>query len=193
MAPNIDVYIIPDMKQTGKYRPEKKRRRTPGDTWKKIIRDLFMITGVMGGATLLALGFRQMEFSEANTIMIYLLAVLLSSYIANRKIYALYSSMLSVLLFNFFFTEPYYSLKAYDKGYPTTFLMLFIVGLFTGTMTRKLKQQNQESAKTAYRTEILLENSQKLRCLQIPKSSVGSGGGAGREAFESRDSHLSSQ
>ena len=122
-----------------------------------------MITGVMGGATLLALGFRQMEFSEANTIMIYLLAVLLSSYIANRKIYALYSSMLSVLLFNFFFTEPYYNLKAYDKGYPTTFLMLFIVGLFTGTMTRKLKQQNQESAKTAYRTEILLENSQKLR------------------------------
>lgn len=163
LAPNIDVYIIPDMKQTGKYRPEKKRRRTPGDTWKKIIRDLFMITGVMGGATLLALGFRQMEFSEANTIMIYLLAVLLSSYIANRKIYALYSSMLSVLLFNFFFTEPYYNLKAYDKGYPTTFLMLFIVGLFTGTMTRKLKQQNQESAKTAYRTEILLENSQKLR------------------------------
>ena len=57
---------------------------------------------------MLALGFRQMEFSEANTIMIYLLAVLLSSYIANRKIYALYASLLSVLLFNFFFTEPYY-------------------------------------------------------------------------------------
>ena len=41
--------------------------------------------------------------------------------------------------------------------------MLFIVGLFTGTMTRKLKQQNLKNAKTAYRTEILLENSQKLR------------------------------
>ena len=41
--------------------------------------------------------------------------------------------------------------------------MLFVVGLFTGTMTGKLKRQNLESAKTAHRTEILLENSQKLR------------------------------
>lgn len=55
------------------------------------------------------------------------------------------------------------SLKAYDKGYPTTFLMLFIVGLFTAVQTRKLKLQNRESVKKAYRTEILLENSQKLR------------------------------
>ena len=49
------------------------------------------------------------------------------------------------------------SLKAYDKGYPTTFLMLFIVGLFTAVQTRKLKLQNRESVKKAYRTEILLE------------------------------------
>ena len=85
-----------------------------------------------------------------------------SSYLANRKLCALYSSFVSVLMFNFFFTEPFYSLKAYDKAYPTTFFMLFIVGLFTGSLTGKLKRQNRESAKTAYRTEILLENSQKL-------------------------------
>lgn len=41
--------------------------------------------------------------------------------------------------------------------------MLFIVGLFTASQTRKLKLQNKESVKKAYRTEILLENSQKLR------------------------------
>ena len=52
---------------------------------------------------------------------------------------------------------------AYDKGYPTTFVMLFVVGFFTASLTRKLKQQNRESAKKQYRTEILLENSQKLR------------------------------
>lgn len=41
--------------------------------------------------------------------------------------------------------------------------MLFLVGLFTATLTRSLKQQSRESAKKAYRMEILLENSQKLR------------------------------
>ena len=41
--------------------------------------------------------------------------------------------------------------------------MLFLAGLFTATVTGKLKRQNVESSKTAYRTGILLENSQKLR------------------------------
>lgn len=163
MAPNIDIYIIPDMQQKKRYRPIHRRKKHTEEDWKKTILDLVMITAILIASTGVAFLFQQFEFSESNTIMIYILGVLLSSYIANRKIYALYSSMASVLLFNFFFTEPFYSFKAYDKGYPTTFIMLFIVGLFTGTMTRKLKQQNLKNAKTAYRTEILLENSQKLR------------------------------
>lgn len=162
MAPNIDVYIIPDMRQTKRYRPRKNQKKKTED-WKRITADFSMITGIMLCATAMALILRTLEFSEANTIMIYLLGVLLSAYLANRKLCALYSALISVLLFNFFFTEPFYGLKAYDKTYPATFLMLFVVGLFTGTMTGKLKRQNLESAKTAHRTEILLENSQKLR------------------------------
>ena len=162
MAPNIDVYIIPDVRQKKRYHPMRDRRKNQED-WKKTVWNLLMVTGIMGVTTILALLFRKFEFSDANTTMIYLMGVLFSSYVANRKVYALYTSLISVLLFNFFFTEPYYSLKAYDKVYPTTFFMLFIVGLFAGTITGKLKQQNLESAKTAYRTEILLENSQKLR------------------------------
>ena len=125
--------------------------------------DLAEITGVMAVATLAAYVLWLFRLPESNIIMIYILGILLSSYIANKKIYALYSSLISVFAFNFLFTEPYFSLKAYDKGYPTTFVMLFLVGLFTATLTRRLKQQSRESAKKAYRTEILLENSQKLR------------------------------
>lgn len=124
---------------------------------------LAAVTGIMILVTILALILRKVGFSEADTIMVYLLGVLLSSYLANQKLCALYSSLVSVLLFNFFFTEPFYTLKAYERTYPATFLMLFAVGLFAGGMTAKLKRQNTESAKTAYRTEILLENSQKLR------------------------------
>ena len=105
-------------------------RRKNQEDWKKTVWNLLMVTGIMGVTTILALLFRKFEFSDANTTMIYLMGVLFSSYVANRKVYALYTSLISVLLFNFFFTEPYYSLKAYDKVYPTTFFMLFIVGLF---------------------------------------------------------------
>lgn len=162
MAPNIDVYIIPDMKQTKKYKKWKNRRKKK-DNFKTVSRDLGEITVIMVLATMVAYVMQWLHLPESNIIMVYILGVLFSSYIADNKVYALYSSLVSVLAFNFFFTEPYYSLKAYDSGYPTTFVILFIVGLFTATMTRKLKQQNRESAKKAYRTEILLENSQKLR------------------------------
>ncbi len=162
MALNIDVYIIPDIrKATHKREVQIQRRRKT--SWKNVFLDLAEITGVMAVATLAAYVLWLFRLPESNIIMIYILGILLSSYIANKKIYALYSSLISVFAFNFFFTEPYFSLKAYDKGYPTTFVMLFLVGLFTATLTRRLKQQSRESAKKAYRTEILLENSQKLR------------------------------
>lgn len=162
MAPNIDVYIIPDMKQTKRYQKKGLQKRKDNDLG-HVLRELGEITVVMAVATAVGYFMQYLHLPESNIIMIYILGVLLSSYIADNKAYALYSSMISVLAFNFFFTEPYYSLKAYDSGYPTTFVILFIVGLFTSTLTRKLKQQNRESAKKAYRTEILLENSQKLR------------------------------
>lgn len=162
MAPNIDVYIIPDMKQNTRYKKWKNRKKKK-DSLKTVSRDLGEITIVMVIATMVGYFMQWLHLPESNIIMIYILGVLFSSYIADNRMYALYSSLVSVLAFNFFFTDPYYSLKAYDSGYPTTFVILFIVGLFTATMTRKLKQQNRESAKKAYRTEILLENSQKLR------------------------------
>ena len=162
MAPNIDVYIIPDMKQKKRYVKKDARIRRELN-WKQVIWALMGITAVIGLATAVAYLFRYLKFPESNIIMIYILGVLLSSYIADHKGYAIYSALISVLAFNFFFTEPYFSLKAYDNGYLTTFFILFIVGFFTASMTRQLKQQNRESVKKAYRTEILLENSQKLR------------------------------
>lgn len=162
MAPNIDVYIIPDIRQTKRWHPRKSAEKRQ-ESWKKCAADLAAATAIMLAATALALILRMFVFSEANTIMIYLMGVLLASYAASRKLCALYSALFSVILFNFFFTEPLYSLKACDQAYPLTFLMLFLAGLFTATVTGKLKRQNMEISKTAYRTGILLENSQKLR------------------------------
>lgn len=162
-APNIDVYIIPDMKHTKEYREKGKSSEKKEESGKKVLLELGEITAIMALSTMAAYIFQWFRLSEANLIMVYMVGVLLSSYVADKKIYALYSALLSVLSFNFFFTEPYFSLKAYDKGSPVTFAMLFAVGFFMASMTRQLKVQTRESAKKAYRMEILLENSRKLR------------------------------
>lgn len=165
LAPNIDVYIIPDMKN---MKPVVKYKhigvhKNPENTATQTLWEFAEINVILILTTIAAYILQRFHLPESNIIMVYILGVLISSYISDNKIYAVYSSLFSVLAFNFFFTEPYFSLKAYDKGYPTTFIMLFIVGLFTASQTRKLKLQNKESVKKAYRTEILLENSQKLR------------------------------
>ena len=162
-APNIDVYIIPDMKHTKEYREKGKSSEKKEESGKMVLLELGEITAIMALSTMAAYIFQWFRLSEANLIMVYMVGVLLSSYVADNKIYALYSALLSMLSFNFFFTEPYFSLKAYDKGSPVTFAMLFAVGFFMASMTRQLKAQTRESAKKAYRTEILLENSRKLR------------------------------
>ena len=162
-APNIDVYIIPDMKHTKEYREKGKSSEKKEESGKKVLLELGEITAIMALSTMAAYIFQWFRLSEANLIMVYMVGVLLSSYVADNKIYALYSALLSMLSFNFFFTEPYFSLKAYEKGSPVTFAMLFAVGFFMASMTRQLKAQTRESAKKAYRTEILLENSRKLR------------------------------
>lgn len=162
MAPNIDVYVIPDIKGEEPHKKKLIFRKHKGD-WRAAAKDMSEITAVMILTTFGAYVLKRLNLPESNIIMIYILGVLLSSYIADNRIYAVYSSAVGVLAFNFFYTKPYFSLKAYDRGYPTTFVMLFIVGLFAATMTRKLKQQSRENAKKAYRTQILLENSQKLR------------------------------
>ena len=162
-APNIDVYIIPDMKHTKEYREKGKSSEKKEESGKMVLLELGEITAIMALSTMAAYIFQWFRLSEANLIMVYMVGVLLSSYVADKKIYALYSALISVLSFNFFFTEPYFSLKAYDKGSLVTFAMLFAVGFFMASMTRQLKAQTRESAKKAYRTEILLENSRKLR------------------------------
>lgn len=95
-------------------------------------------------------------------VMIFILAVFASSFISDNKIFAFYSSLVSVLIYNFFFLEPIFSLKVHDSGNIITFTTMFIVGFLTAVFTRRLKLQSKELTKRAYRTAILLENSEKL-------------------------------
>ncbi|MEG2405007.1 MAG: ATP-binding protein, partial [Oscillospiraceae bacterium] len=76
---------------------------------------------------------------------------------------SLVSSLISVLVFNFFFTVPKFSFNAYDAGYPATFLIMFTSAFITSSLAVKIKQHARQSAETAYRTKILLETNQLLQ------------------------------
>jgi len=81
--------------------------------------------------------------------MLYLLTVFLISRFTSGYIYGVIGSFLSVFLFNFFFTEPYYSIDVYDAKYPMIFFIMLIVSLVTSAMTIRIRKTAEEKIRLA--------------------------------------------
>ncbi|MEG1803024.1 MAG: sensor histidine kinase KdpD [Lachnospiraceae bacterium] len=157
-APNLDIYIIPDQ-ETPSYHPERFFHGHFLFQLSDVVKSVLMLIL----ATLTGFLFSNLGFSEANIITVYILSVLITAIITTQRIYSLISSIVSVLTFNFFFTIPTFTFNAYDKGYPATFLIMFIAAFITGTLAVKIKQHAHQAAETAYRTKLLLETNQLLQ------------------------------
>lgn len=158
LAPMIDIYIIPDA-QPSFHVKRPKLFKIPSFSladWAKTI-------GILTICTLIGFWFDLLGFSEANIITVYILGVLLNSIVTKGRIYNAVSSVSSVLVFNFAFVEPIFSLQAFGSGYPVTFLIMLTAGLITSTLTKRVKDQARQAAQNAYRTEVLLSTSHKLQ------------------------------
>ena len=154
-APNLDVYIIPDTTYAKKAKGIRHLVYSPADLAKSI--------GILLAASGIGFLFQKLGFAEANIITVYVLGVLLTSAITTHWIYSLISSIVSVLLFNFLFTVPRFSLEAYDQGYPVTFIIMFLAALLTGSLATQLKNHAKQSAQAAYRTKVLFDTNQILQ------------------------------
>ena len=158
MAPNMDIHIIPDAYVDGAYRAQKAKRESRG-----LLRDWAVSLGILCLATLMGYAFSRVGFTEANIIAIYLLAVLLTSMATSTRSSYILSAVGSVVVFNFFFTSPRFSLRVYEDGAPMTFLIMIVAALIVGTLTDRLKSQVKQSTRAAYRTNLLFETNQMLQ------------------------------
>ncbi|MGN0167223.1 MAG: DUF4118 domain-containing protein [Acetatifactor sp.] len=158
-APNLDIHIIPDSTSEMAYRVKKAKRKSerimnPADVIKSV--------GMIAAASAISYGFWKLGMSEANIIMVYILGVLITAVITTHQIYSLIASVVSVFVFNFLFTEPRYTLAAYEKDYPITFVTMFVAAFLTGSLAIRLKRQAKQAAQAAYRTKILFDTNQLL-------------------------------
>ena len=86
---------------------------------------------------------------ESFFIMVYILCVQITSVITTHQVYSLIASVVSVFVFNFLFTEPRYTLLAYDKDYPVTFITMFVAAFLTGSLSIRVKKQAKQVADAA--------------------------------------------
>ena len=157
-SPDLDIYIIPDNQPP--YRPrEEARRWHPHFSWA----DAGKTALCLALATVVGWLFYLLGFSEANIVTVYILGVLFTSVWTGGRGYGAAASLVSVLVYNFFFTVPRFTLLAYDPGYPLTFAVMLVASLVTSSLTLRVKSQARQAAQKAYRTQVLLETSQKLQ------------------------------
>lgn len=157
LAPDIDIYIIPD-----KTAAVKKRSFADfsGEHFRPA--DLGRAALVLLLCTLIGALFAKLDFSTANVILAYTIGVLAIAMLTGGRIVSLVSSVFAVMLFNFFFVAPYYSLRA-DPSQLATFAVMLVAAFIISSLTTRVKSQAAKSARSAYRTQILLETSQKLQ------------------------------
>ena len=140
----------------------------PGENSRKhslitILKESLLCIIILTLATLSGYAFKVLNLTEADIIMLYIIAVLVISIITSNMLYCLISSVVCVVIFNFFFTYPDFSLSAYDAGYPVTFVTMFITAFIAGSLANKLKRNikiAEQNAKEKEAAALLAQNEQ---------------------------------
>ena len=157
LSPSLDIYIIPDQ-NVPLYPRQKQAQQRP----RLAAGDFIKSVSAIALSTAIGFLFYRLGFSEANIITVYILGVLITAVTTSRRVFSLVSSIISVLLFNFLFTEPRFTFSAYDAGYPATFLIMLLAAFLTSSLAVQIKRQARQSAETAYRTKILFDTNQLI-------------------------------
>jgi two-component system sensor histidine kinase KdpD len=107
-------------------------------------------------------------FDLANIAMLFLLAVLLSSW---RYGYgpSVFASFLNVLAFDYFFVPPRFSFAVSDVQYLLTFGVMLAVGLVTARLTTHLSYQAKVAGRRERRMRSLYEMSRDLSGALLPE------------------------
>ena len=155
----LDIHIIPDSDSRRKYHFKKHISGVAVPSLKSV----GITLGILLLSTALGFLFHTLNFTDANTITVYILGALLTALFTKNYLCSGAFSIVSVFLFNFLFTEPKLSLVAYESGYPVTFAIMLIASLITGALANKLASNTRLSANAAYRTGIMLETNRLLQ------------------------------
>jgi len=157
LLPEQDIYLISDRPGPARF-----SRYRQSAVIHLSLRDTLRMFAVLLLGTAVGYLFFSLGISEANIITVYVLGVLITAIVTTGRLYSLMASVLSVLMFNFCFSEPYFSLLSAPDNLPT-YLITLTVALLGSYLATSTKRQAAQSATKAYRTEILLETSRKLQ------------------------------
>lgn len=158
--PNVDLHIIPGKPKKRRFVRLKALKNAQKMSLSVV--DTLKMVGLLTAATLLCMLLQYLKIGDQNIIMVYILSVLIVARTTAGYVYSMIASILSVLAFNFFFTEPYFTFNAIQPDYPLTFFIMFLAAFITSALTVRVKTQAQLAVERERRTEVLYDINKKL-------------------------------
>lgn len=152
---DIDVYVISgDVAEPHSHLAAQSRPRS----WRKreFAWSIMTVAGCTGLARIMSPYFERLDVA-----MIYLLGVVLISSRAS-KWPALFTTIMSVAAFDFFFVPPFYTFAVSDVRYFITFLVMFLVSFIISKLTLRVRQQAEAARLRERRTAALYSMSREL-------------------------------
>ena len=136
-------------------------------------RDLKITLLILLVAVTFCILLQRMEPSAGFSMPVFVLTVLLTSWLTNGYFWGLLSAVLGVIAVNYFFTYPFWSFNLTITGYPLSFLTFLSVSIITSTLTTKTRQLDKlrlENEKIRMRADLLRSVSHDIRTPLTPLS-----------------------
>ena len=129
---------------------------------REILKDSSIMLMVMIWATIFAFMVDKASINNGNIFSIYMLAIIFIAFRTEKYIFSVMSSIITVLLINYFFTAPYSAFDFTLKGYPISFLTLFIIAILASVITAKFKKQVNLTLESQRKEKEALEENQEV-------------------------------
>lgn len=129
---------------------------------KKHSLDCFITFVLICFTTLIGFCFRDLGLLDTNIVLLYILSVLLTSRFTSGYFYGIAATVLSFLLYNWFFTEPFYSLKINDPMMILTVIIMTITATITSALTSKVKQTAADAKEREAESNALYQMTNQL-------------------------------
>ncbi len=110
-----------------------------------VFRNFVLSLLVPGISTIIGGVFSYLGLQETNIVVVYIFSVLIIARFTKGYLYGIIASVLSLLLFNWFFTEPYLTFKVNDMTYLITFATMMLTSVLTSALTTKAKQATEDA------------------------------------------------
>ena len=133
---------------------------------------LGIMCALLAASTAIGLGFHDLGFTDSSIISLYILSTLLTATVTSGRMYTLLSSALSVVLYNFYFVVPRFSLESLDTSYLVTFAIMLVAAIVASELTNHIARNAREARRRFARACSLRRTSCFSRRM-IPKALHG--------------------